>query len=150
MKENPDASSSKISEEVINQQMASALKSHDKILIFLRAVITPNFFEEKEIAKHASTMIEITQANSIMQRHLIGAAETICLEMPKKFPVMIKQLFDEDVLEEMVILEWAEDGRSEYTPECVSEDSRATLRAEAEPVVLWLLEEDSSSDEDSD
>ena len=40
MKENSDASPIEVAEVVVNQQMASALKSHDKIHIFLRAIIT--------------------------------------------------------------------------------------------------------------
>jgi translation initiation factor 5 len=64
---------------------------------------------------------------------------------------MIKQFYDEDALAEETILEWADEGRSEFTLPEVDEDVRATLRGEAEPVVVWLQEadsEDDSSDED--
>ena len=84
-----------------------------------------------------------------MERHLISACEALCVDKPKNFAVLLKQLFDEDVLEEDTILEWAGEGRSEYTLDCVDEDQRATMRGEAEPVVVWLQEDD-SSDEDSD
>jgi hypothetical protein len=48
-------------------------------------------------------------------------------------------------------LEWAGEGRTDYTLECVDEDQRAALRGEAEPVVCWLQEDDSSDeDEESD
>ena len=33
--------------------MASALKAHDKIHIFIRAAITPQFFKNKEVEKYA-------------------------------------------------------------------------------------------------
>ena len=46
---NPNASVAEIVELVTNQQMASALKAHDKIHIFVRAAITPQFFKNKEI-----------------------------------------------------------------------------------------------------
>lgn len=154
MKENPGASPKDISEVVVNQQMASALKSHDKVQIFVRAVITPNFFKDKEIQKYAPVIKFITQDNPIMQRHLIGAIEFMCVGKPKNFPVMLKLLFDEnETLEEDVILEWAFDGRTEYTLSDVDEDARCALRAEAEPLIEWLQEEDSdsdSSDEESD
>lgn len=152
IKSNPDASSSEIAEVVVNQQMASALKSHDKVHIFLRAFLTPTFFKNKDISKHSETMECITQGNPIMQRHLIGAIEGITTEdgfQDKHFPVMLKQFYDEDVLDEEIILEWAFDGRSEYTLDSLEEDARANLRGLAEPVVAWL-QEDSDSDSDSD
>jgi len=149
VKEKPDASADEVAEVVLNQQMASALKSHEKIHIFVRSVITRNYFKKQEIKKYAPIIRKITQGNPIIERHLIGAIEGICAEKPKNFPVMIKQLFDEDALDEDTILEWAYDGRSEYTLTSVEEETRATLRGEAEPVVAWLQDED-SSDEDSD
>jgi translation initiation factor 5 len=81
LKENPEASAEETAEVVINQQMASALKSHEKIHIFLCAVITPNFFKNKEIESYSETIKKITQKNPIMERHLIGAVEDICADM---------------------------------------------------------------------
>lgn len=151
MKENPDATVADIVEFVKNQQMSSALKSHERIHVFMYSVITPDFFKNKEISKYAPMIAKITNGGVEMQRHLIGAAEELCVTKidPKFFPVIIKQLYDEDVLGEDIILEWASDGRSEYTPNAVDEDARASLRGNAEQFVAWL-EEDSDSDSDSD
>lgn len=85
-----------------------------------------------------------------MERHLISACEELCKDKPKSFAILIKQLFDEEVLEEDTILEWAGEGRTEYTLDSVDEDQRCLMRAEAEPVVVWLQEDDSDSDSDSD
>lgn len=155
IKDTPEASPEEIAEAVGNQQMASALKSYDKIYIFLRAVITTSFFKNKEIEKNAPTVAKITQGNPIMQRHVIGAIERIANTtqdgfQPKHFPVLLKQLFDEEVLEEEVILQWAFDGRSEYTSDKIDEEARANLRGLSEPVVQWLQQEDSDSDDDDD
>jgi len=143
----PDAPPAELLELVVNQQMASALKSFDKIHIFIRAAITPDFWEKKLVQKYAPTISLITNNNPIMGRHLISALEFASADTPKHFPVLIKLMFDEDALEEDVILEWASEGRSEYT--LVSEEVRAELRGEAEPVVVWLQDDD-SDDEDSD
>lgn len=147
--ENPEASVNDVVEYVINQQMASALKSFDKIFIYVKAVITSDFFKKNEIAKAAPVLSKITSGNDIMERHLISAIEELCAEKPKNFPVMIKQLFDEDALEEDSIFAWAGEGRSEYTLSSLDEDVRARLRAETEPVIAWLQESDDDSD-DSD
>ena len=149
LSENPDASPSTIAEKVVNEQMASGLKSQDKILIFIRAAFTPDFFKQKQVQTWAPTIAKITQGKNVMERHLISACENLCADKPKNFAVIIKQLFDEEVLEEDTILEWAGEGRTDYTLESVNEDQRCNMRAEAEPVVVWLQEDD-SSDEESD
>lgn len=148
LESNPDASPDDVTEVVVNEQMASALKTHDKIHIFVRAAFTPNFYKEKQIEKHAQTIMKLTNGNTIMERHLISALELFSMSKPKSFPVLVKQLYDEDVLQENVILEWAAEGRTDYTLREVDEESRAELRGEMEPVVVWLQDED--SDEDSD
>jgi len=147
---NPDASAGDIIEVVTNQQMASALKSHERVSIFVRAAITPQFFKNKEIEKYAPVVSKIANGNKIIERHLIASLEFMSMEKPKNFPVMIKQFYDEDALEEETIIEWAEDGRSEYTLVAVDEETRAALRGEAEPVVVWLQEADSDSDSDEE
>ncbi|KAL3798962.1 hypothetical protein HJC23_005101 [Cyclotella cryptica] len=146
--ENPDASPSAIAEKVVNEQMASGLKSQDKIHIFVQATFTPDFIKKKQVQKHAAAISKITQGKSVMERHLISACEGLCVDEPKKFAVLLKQLFDAEVLEEDTILEWAGEGRTEYTLESVDEDQRAALRGEAEPVVVWLQEDDSSDEDD--
>jgi translation initiation factor 5 len=152
--ENPGASVKDIVEYVVNQQMASALLSKDKIHIYIRSVLKPeditsDFFKKGTMKKHVPVIRAITNSSPIMERHLIGALEGLCLNMDntKAFAVLIKQLYEQDALEEDTILEWAAEGRSEYTLETVDEESRAALRAEAEPIVAWLQEED---DDDSD
>lgn len=148
--ENPDATVDAISEAVTNQQMASALKSQDKIHIFVRAAFTPQFFKSKEVEKYASAVAKITNKGINMERHLIAALEGLCIDKPKNFPVFIKQLYDEDALDEDVILEWAAEGRNDFTLPTVDEETRATLRGEAEPVVVWLQAADSDDEESDD
>jgi len=149
LSENPNASPSAIAEKVVNEQMASGLKSQDKIHIFIQASFTPDFFKHKQVETHAATISKITLGKNVMERHLISACEGLCADKPKNFAVLVKQLFDEEVLEEDTILEWAGEGRTDYTLDAVDEDQRCNMRAEAEPVVVWLQEDD-SSDEESD
>merc|ERR1712127_1066466 len=112
---NPDASPADIAEKVVNEQMASGLKSQEKIHIFIQATFTPDFFKHKQVETHAPTIAKITQGKNVMERHLISAGEGLCADKPKNFAVLIKQLFDEEVLEEDTILEWAGEGRTDYT-----------------------------------
>merc|ERR1711957_1084564 len=150
IKGNPNAGAAEVAEVVVNEQMSSALKSHDKVQILIRAVITPSFYQEKQIEKFAPYIEKVTLGNPIMERHLISAIELICIDKPKNLPVMLKQLYDEETLAEEIILKWAFDGRTDYTADAVDEDKRSILRAEAEPFVTWLQDEDESSGSDSD
>jgi translation initiation factor 5 len=146
----PEASAQDISEVVTNQQMASSLKSHDKVHIFVRAAFGPQFFKNKEVEKYAPVIQKITNRGITMERHLIAALESLCVDTPKNFPVFLKQLYDEDALDEDVILEWAAEGRNEFTLSSVDEEKRAELRGEAEPVVVWLQAADSDDDDDEE
>jgi len=150
LEEKPEASADELVEVVTNQQMSSALKSQDKVYILVSAAISPNFFKKKEVAKYAKALVKITNNNKIMERHLIATLEAISIDKPKNFPVLIKQFYDEDALAEETILEWADGGRSEYTLDVVDEETRAVIRGEAEPVVVWLQEADSEEDSDED
>jgi translation initiation factor 5 len=148
--DHPNVKPAELVEYATNQQMSSALKSSDKVQILVRALFTCNFFKNKEVTKYAPTFSLVAKGNRIMERHLIAALEAFCVDKPKNFPVLLKQLYDEDALEEDSILEWADDGRSEYTLDIVDEETRAVLRSEAEPVVVWLQEADSDDDSGSD
>ena len=103
--------------------MASGLKSQDKIHIVFRIGFTIDFFKEKQVEKNSDLITKLTGGSPIMERHLIGAAELLCVPKPKLFAVLIKQLYEEDCLEEDVILEWACEGRSDYTLDAVDEPS---------------------------
>jgi translation initiation factor 5 len=146
LEDNPKFSNAALVEYVANQQMASSLKSHEKVQILIRSAITSNFFKNKEIKKFAPVVIGITNGNKIMERFLISSLEAICVDKPKNFPVMMKQFYDEDALDEETILDWSDEGRSEYTFSSVDEETRAELRGEAEPLVIWLQEADSEDD----
>lgn len=146
LSENTQFSIPQVVEFVTNQQMASSLKSFDKIHILVRASIGPNFFKNKEIPKIAPAVSAITSGNKIMERHLIAALEAICVNKTKNFPVMLKQFYDVDALDEETILEWADEGRSVYTLSSVDEEVRAELRGEAEPLIVWLQEAESEDE----
>jgi len=148
--DNPSASADEILDVVTNQQMSSALKAHEKVHILSQAAITSHFFKDKEISKFAPVFGKIVNGNQIMERHLIASLEALCIEKPKNFPVMLKQFYDEDVLQEETIIAWAEEGRNEFTLDAVDEETRAVLRGEADPVVVWLQESDSEDEGDDD
>jgi translation initiation factor 5 len=149
LQENPDASAGDVLDLVSNPKMVSDLEAHDMIHSFMRAAITPRFVvENKDITKYAPVVLAITKGSKIMERHLISSVELVNMDKPKCFPLMIQQFYSENALDEDTILEWAQDGRSEYTLAVVDEERRVVFRREAEPVLAWL--QDANAEEDSD
>ena len=78
-----------------------------------------------------------------MERYLISSLEVIWNDKPKNIPVLIKKFFDEDALDEEIMLEWADEGRTEYTFGSVDDETRAELHGEAKLLVIWLQRADS-------
>lgn len=68
------------------------------------------------------------------------------------FPVILKLLYDCDIVEEESMLMWAgEQGRSEeFTPAALNDEQVAALRAKATPFVTWLEEADEEDEDDDD
>ncbi|CAM9970879.1 unnamed protein product [Hapterophycus canaliculatus] len=108
-------------------------------------------------------MFKMLRSRQEDQRHIIGAFELLCQASRLKrlvhrpnlisfFPVILKHLYDSDIVEEEAMLMWAgEQGRSdEFTPPALSDEQVAALRAKATPFVTWLEEADEEDDEDDD
>jgi hypothetical protein len=157
---NPAASTEQLCDELRNIQTMASLRPADRVIIFLGAVFTENMVAEKEVAKHVD-ILRALGASAIQQRHLIAAFEWLCgTRFPSKlkyFPVLLKQLLDEELVEEDVFLAWAADfTRNEYTAEqsMVCLDTLEQLKASAQPFITWLMEAeeegDSSEEEDGE
>ena len=98
----------------------------------------------------------LVKGESDAQRRVIGALEAVCAarrpRLLPQFPILLKHLYDGDVIEEPAILEWAEDceidedddedddGRSEFTEPEVTKEHVAGLLAAAQPMLTWLQE----------
>jgi translation initiation factor 5 len=155
---NPTASVEQICDELRNIQTMASLRPADRIIIFLGAVFTENMVAEKEISKHAAVLRKLA-ASVIQQRHLIAAFEWLCgtryTSKLKFFPVLLKQLLDEELVEEDTFLAWAGDfTRNEYSAEqsMVCVDTLEQLKASAQPFITWLMEaeEEGDSSEEGD
>jgi translation initiation factor 5 len=143
---NPTATTEQICDELRNIQTMASLRPADRIIIYLGAVFTENMVAEKEVEKHADVLRALA-ASAIQQRHLIAAFEWLCgTRYPsriKYFPILLKQLLDEELVEEDTFLAWAADfTRNEYSAEqsMVCLDTLEQLKASAQPFITWLME----------
>jgi translation initiation factor 5 len=157
MSNNPGATVVQITDELRNIQTMASLRPADRIIIFLGSRFTADMLSQKQVEAHAA-VLKALGASSIQQRHLIAGFEWLCgTKFPaqvKFFPILLKQLLDEELVEEDVFLAWAADfTRNEYSAEqsMVNLDTLEHLKASAAPFIKWLQEaEEEGEEEDED
>jgi len=147
-----------VAEELRSIQNLSSLRPSDRAIIFMGATFTAKSIADHDIAKHKDVLAALAPTE-LMQRHLIAACEWFCgvhmVELQRMFPVMLKQLFDSDLVEEDVFYSWHTDyARNEFSAEAsvISTDTLELLKESAQPFITWLqeAEEEGDSDESSD
>lgn len=153
---NPSATVEQLTDELRNIQTMASLRPADRIIIYLGAVFTEQMVQLNEVATNAKVLRALA-GSAIQQRHLIAAFEWLCgTKYPTKvkfFPILLKQLLDEELVEEDTFLAWAADfTRNEYSAEqsMVCLDTLEALKASAQPFITWLMEaeEEGSDDEE--
>jgi translation initiation factor 5 len=147
----PDAVVTKVRELATSSQ----LMLKECAYICVASMFDTEIVSGGQVAKNASILqaLVATDATKFMARHLIGAVEDFCgsrVQTHKKFfPIILKQLYDEDVLEEEVILDWAKQGVTyEFSPQSMNGEQIKELRTLAEPFINWLNEAEEDDDEE--
>ncbi|CAM9456249.1 unnamed protein product [Ectocarpus sp. 6 AP-2014] len=155
-------SNENIFEEIRTAQTFAAFPVHYRIHLFVAASFATADKVTKDDIESRAAMFDMLKSRPDDQRHIIGAFELLCqastVHRPNLvgfFPVILKHLYDSDIVEEEAMLMWAgEQGRSEeFTPPALSDEQVAALRAKATPFVTWLEEadeEDGDEDDDDD
>ncbi|VDK42855.1 unnamed protein product [Anisakis simplex] len=105
-----------------------------------------------QIKQYRNLLLRFTLDDHKAQRHLLGGIEQLINEhseqlLPKSAHI-IKALYDNDVVEEEVLLNWGERPSKKYVKKKFCEE----IINKAKPVLEWLknAEEDESSEEDED
>ncbi|KAH8237639.1 hypothetical protein KR038_003956 [Drosophila bunnanda] len=107
----------------------------------------------KEVQKNRHLLLRFTFNNPKAQRYLIGGVEqTVELHtstLMSKVAGIFKMFYDQDILDEKVILDWAQKVSKRH----VSKKIATEIHEKVMPFVLWLKnaeEESSDSEEDDD
>jgi translation initiation factor 5 len=120
-------------------------------VVLCELLFNDKMFKEKQIAKYAKLLLRFTHENPKGQKYLIGGiektVESFEATLLPKVAHIFKELFEEDVLEEEVIFEWAK----KVSKKNVSKELAQKIHDKAAPFVKWLQEaEEETSDDDSD
>jgi translation initiation factor 5 len=127
-------------------------------MILLAATCSEALVAGKELAAQLENFRALVGTGHAQQRHLVAAVEWFCgsrhpSALLKFFPVVLKTLFDAEVVEEEVFLAWSGDlTRNEYSADdsMVSLEALEELRLLAGPFVTWLQEAEEEDDDEND
>ena len=143
----------KITEATVEKEIfkeASRLEIQNKATIVLCELLLGETIIA-QTKKHKRIFLRFTSENQKAQKYLIGGIEKT-IELKKnvllsKVAGIFKTFYDEDILDEEVILEWAKKVSKKY----VSKELSEQIHKKADPFIKWLKEaEEESSDEESD
>ncbi|KAM8921574.1 eukaryotic translation initiation factor 5 isoform 1-T1 [Pelodytes ibericus] len=117
-------------------------------------VLTEVLFNDQirdQIKKYRRHFLRFCHNNKKAQKYLLHGFECVVdmhqSHLLSKIPHTLKEMYDADLLEEDVIINWAEKPSKKY----VSKELAKDIRAKAEPFIKWLKEaEEESSGEDDD
>ncbi|KAI9912853.1 hypothetical protein PsorP6_005550 [Peronosclerospora sorghi] len=146
-------SESEIFDELCRQQTYSALPVTDRLVIFFRSAFTNHVVASNQVAKYAPVLKKVVDGQH-SQYQLLALVEHFCaVERPElltSYPILLKLLYDEDLLEEESLIAWTKnDLRKEYAHWAVTDELAAKLTALLQPFIEWLenAEEEESDDD---
>jgi translation initiation factor 5 len=152
------ASVVKIMDILRDIQTVSNLRPLDRIIIYIGAVMTDALLTAKEIEKNCAVLMAMAKSVDT-QRHVIAAFEWFCGSHQKalssKFPLVLKSLFDEEIVDEEVFFSWSADyAKNDYSADdsLIGIDALEDLKSSSQPFITWLREageEGESSEEES-
>lgn len=126
-----------VHKEVHNE--AKRLEVNQKApLILAELLFTANI--TADIKKYRGLLLRFTHEDEKAQKYLLGGVEQVIALHEKKLmdkvAGILKLFYDTDLLDEKVILEWAQKISKKY----VSKEVAAQIHAKAAPFITWLKE----------
>ena len=154
--EHADATVDIMLEELRVLQATSGLKVRDRVVIFLGAVFTEACVTSNEIILQKEALSKMG-SSALLQRHLISGFEWFCgtrfPSLGKHFPVVLKILYDEDLIEEEIFMEWYDSStRTDHSADSsmITFEVLEQLRLNAAPFITWLKEAEEEDDEEEE
>uniref|UniRef100_A0A8B9KNH8 Eukaryotic translation initiation factor 5 n=1 Tax=Astyanax mexicanus TaxID=7994 RepID=A0A8B9KNH8_ASTMX len=112
-------------------------------------ILSELLFDEnirEQIKKYKRHFLRFCHNDKKAQKYLLGGFECLVKlhqsQLLPRVPVVLKDLYDSDLVEEDVILAWAEKVSKKY----VSKELAKEIHAKAEPFVKWLKEAEEESE----
>lgn len=151
-----ELSAATTAEKVRSLATMSSLRTADRYIILLSGVFTEEAVTKNEVEKHADIFRQML-TNEIQQRQLIAAFEWLCgarfPALGRYFPVLLKQLFDEDLVAEDVFFQWNLDMTpNDYSvaADIAPVSTLEQLKKNAAQFITWLEEAEEEEDDEEE
>merc|ERR1712107_826287 len=137
---------SAVAKEILAEAERLEIKNKAPVVL-CELLFNDKMFKEKQINKYAKQLLRFTHENPKGQKYLIGGiektVESFEAALLPKVPHIFKELFEEDVLEEEVILEWGK----KVSKKNVSKELTQKIHDKAAPFIKWLQEAEEETSE---
>lgn len=131
---------------------AERLEVKDKaVMVLVELLLSENVLKDKELEKYRILFLRFTHDNAKSQKYLLGGFEQLVgvkyhdLLIPK-VPMILKSLYDLDIVEEEVIIDWGSKVSKKYVSKQVAQE----IHDKAAPLLKWLQEAEEEEEEESD
>ncbi|KAL1509333.1 hypothetical protein ABEB36_004089 [Hypothenemus hampei] len=117
-------------------------------LVLMELLFDQNVLQQAK--KYRLLLLRFTLNDKKAQRYLIGGLEQVVVlhkdVLMNRVPAILKLLYDLDILQEDVILEWADKVSKKFVTKELSQE----IHDKAAPFIKWLKEADEESSDDSE
>lgn len=142
----------KLLEEATKLQTNCGLAAKDRVPILFFAIVCEQ--PTTTITEFISVLSGLTESKDAQLEVLQCLEETVVrCEQSKQdtaltlIPLVLKMLYDEDVVDEELILQWFDGSvKIKHTRSVVPEETVAAIRKHAQPIIDWLKEADSEEE----
>lgn len=129
--------------ESVRLEMKSKMPLILAELLFDKDILT-------QAKKHRTLILRFTLNDNKAQKYLLGGIEQVVAlhkdSLMAKVPVLLKLLYDLDILGEPSIMEWAEKVSKKYVAKEVAQE----MHTRAAPFIKWLKEAEEEDDSEGD
>jgi len=138
-----------VQKEIVTEAERLEVKNKAPIVL-CELLFDEKMIKEKQIQKNKNLFLRFTHENQKAQKYLLGGIEkTVQMReaaLLPRVPHIFKEFFEEDILDEEVILEWAKKVSKKY----VSKEMATKIHDKAGPFITWLKEAEEESEESSE
>ncbi|KND01426.1 translation initiation factor eIF5 [Spizellomyces punctatus DAOM BR117] len=135
--------------EIQNAAHNLGIRSDKACVILAQVLFNEKILADKQITKRADLLRKFLK-NEKAQKGLLGGIERLVgvsyKDLLPKMPVILKALYDEDLVDEEVFLSWGEKASKKFVDRKISKE----IREKSEPFLAWLREADEEESEEEE
>jgi translation initiation factor 5 len=132
-------------QDIIQKAQELEVREDKAVTVLAQILLDENVLKGKQIKKRAKLFKQFTKTEKCQKGLLGGIERLVIVVAPKLLPsvsLILKELYEEDLVEEEVFLAWDEKASKKY----VDKKDAKLVREKAAPFTHWLREAEEESD----